>query len=154
MERKIIDPYWGNQEHTQIVCKFHYEDGRVLDVSVVNTDGKNPDWAAILEVYSEEQITERTNRMAQERAERRKEQQDQENERRERFENEILFNHKIRLFEIEEIQNSKNRAMKAKIRKAVSPEAASVYAAVLVQQEMAAAAEAAASTEATETPAE
>jgi hypothetical protein len=149
MERKIVDPYWGNADHTQIICKFEYEDGRILDVSIVNTNGENPDWAAVLEAHPEETITERTEAMLAAREERQKEENDQVEEREERTLNEILFNHKIKLFEIEEIQNSKNRAMKSKIRKADSIEKASVYAAVLVQQEIALA-EAAAETDTAE----
>jgi hypothetical protein len=47
-----------------------------------------------------------------------------------------LFNHKIKLFEIEEIQNSKNRKLKSKIRKAKSIEEASIFASVLVTTEV------------------
>lgn len=144
MERQIVDPYWGDNNHSQIICKFVYEDGRTLDVSIVNTNGENPDWAAVLEAHSEESITERTDAMLAARAERQKEAQDQSAEQQERAMNEILFNHKIKLFEIEEIQNSTNRELKSKIRKADSIEKASVYAAVLVAQEIAKAAEEAA----------
>ena len=141
MARKILNPRWGNVEKTQIRCKFEYEDGRVQEVSIVNVDGSNPDWTEVLQQFPEEEITRLTEEKLAKEKEQRQAQIDAENERRERFETEMLFNHKIKLFEIEEVQNSKNRSLKSKIRKAKNIESATVYASVLVMQELALAAE-------------
>jgi hypothetical protein len=37
-EKKIIDPYWGNVEKTQVVCIFIYPDGTSSTASVMNSD--------------------------------------------------------------------------------------------------------------------
>ena len=55
MDKKIVDPYWGDEGKSQVVCTFEYEDGSSLTASVMNTDkgeDNNPDWDQIFKEHS------------------------------------------------------------------------------------------------------
>lgn len=49
---------------------------------------------------------------------------------------EKLFNHKLEVFEIEEIKKSKNRKLKAKIRRSKSTIEVNIYAMLIMQEEL------------------
>ena len=63
LPRKIENPYWGNQEKTQVICEFNYEGGPVVTAAVSNTDDGNPDWKEIFEIWSQEQLDELTQKI-------------------------------------------------------------------------------------------
>ena len=134
MERKITTPYWGTPDKKQIICKFEYSNGEVLTASVSNLDGKNPDWKEIMDTFTkkeiaantksfEKQLTTDENRAAIEQA-----------DKDEKAKNEELFQAKIDAFKLQEVKDSKNKKLKAKIRKATSLVEVYAYAAAVVSE--------------------
>jgi ABC-type sugar transport system ATPase subunit len=128
---KVTNPYWGNEEKTQIICDFTHEDGRIESVSINHNDGENPDWDIVLDIYTAENIDLITKEfegkgqtLAQQRVA-------ESNDDREKQLNESLFQAKIEAFQIDEIKASKNRVLKSKIRKASSLTAVYIYSAIL-----------------------
>lgn len=138
MARKILNPRFIDEDKQQINCQFDYGD-RIVDVTITRPrEGGEPnaDWTEIMDTFGEEKLIKEFEIGLKEHRKRQKEQRDREEERRTREQSEMLFNHKIKLFEIPEVQNSKNRKMKSKIRKAETPEAAQTYANALVAMEL------------------
>lgn len=137
MAKEFLDPIWVDENKDRVQCFIRYDNGEMVRAVIADDEANpNPDWAELFESFTAEQLDESTealNKQREEDEERRRKEQD---ERQEREENERLFNHKIKLFEVEEIQNSKNRAIKSKIRKAKSMEEASMFASVLVTLEV------------------
>ena len=140
MTRKVQNAYYANDEKTQIECEFVQPDGS-LQRGVINkasgdgNDLDNPDWAWVHKELGQKEIDAKTGEYLDHIA-------NQEAEaamKKEREEGEKLFNMKLKIFEIEEIRDSKNSKMKAKIRRSDDPAKLNVYAAALVVMEMAAA---------------
>ena len=52
MKRIIKNPYWGNDEKTQVMCEFHYEDGSAQIAAVTDTEEGNPDWKEIFNNFT------------------------------------------------------------------------------------------------------
>lgn len=138
MAKEFMDPTWVELDtKDRVQCFIRYDNGQMVRAVIADDpEQPNPDWAELFEHFTEEQVTANTE--AEE--EKRKEEQDRRDaerkEREEREDNERLFNHKIKLFEIEEVQSSKNRQLKSKIRKAKSIEEASIFASTLVTLEL------------------
>mgnify|MGYP000123697363 CR=1 FL=1 len=120
LPRKILNPYWGNQQKTQVICQFNYEGGPVMEAAVSDTKDSNPDWKEIFEIYTSEEIDKNTEELLKEV----KLEHDKKNEfkldEKQRMKTDALFSAKLEAFEIEEIKTSKNREFKSKIRKAKS----------------------------------
>lgn len=136
MKREIKHPYWGNLEKTQVICQFHYEDGRVLEAAVQDTDEGNPDWAEIMETFGIEGVDAETEKFGNERREVKEKQEAQAREQADRDKNDFLFNTKLEVFEIPEIKNSTNRKMKSRIRKAKTLTEVQIFASVLMMKEI------------------
>lgn len=140
VERTIETPYWGNDDKTQVICRFVYSDGRELEAAVMDTADGNPDWQEIMDNFTTEDIDVITNEIKQRRGrasaaiidQKLKEINMTEEEKAEleakkiaeqqtrvnRLKAEELFQAKLDAFEIEYVKNSTNRTMKSKIRKA------------------------------------
>lgn len=135
--RKFIRPIWGNDEKTQIIARLELENGGApVDVSIVDTESGNPDWKIIMDEFGIEGIDANTEEEKAKFEEHKREKEDRKKENEERIKTEALFNYKVALYEIPEIQESTDRELKSKIRKAASVEAAQTYASVLVMKEM------------------
>ena len=137
MARKVQNAYYANNEKTRIECEFVSPDGS-LQHGVINKasgDGNihqdNPDWAWVHDELGQESIDDKTleylDNIANQEAE--------ETMKRERKDGEELFNMKLKIFEIDEIRDSKNSKMKAKIRRSDNMTKLNVYAAALVVME-------------------
>ena len=136
MKREIKFPYWSRDDRTQVVCQFHYEDGTVLEASVMDTEEGNPDWKEIMETFTIEEIDATTNRMKEEEAEQKARKRKEEEERKERMKTDALFAMKLEAFEIPYIRESKNRKLKAKIRKARNHTEVNAYTTILLMEEI------------------
>ena len=133
--KTINDPYYADKSCEIIVCDFIYEDGTSNTVSIGNTpkgEKDNPDWKEIHRRYELEEIDKNTLAIAKidkaniavEMAKRKS--------LEDKAKNEALFAAKVDAFEIKEISESKNRTLKAKIRKATNMLEISAYAAAIV----------------------
>ena len=118
LPRKIQNPYWGNNEKTQIICEFNYEGGPVLTASVSDTDNGNPDWKEILDTFTLEEIDKITKDYLKQELVDHEKRKEFEKDEIERMKSDSLFNAKLEAFDIEDIKNSKNRKFKSRIRKA------------------------------------
>lgn len=136
MKREIKFPYWSRDDRTQVVCQFHYEDGTVLEASVMDTEEGNPDWKEIMETFTIEEIDETTNRMKEEAAEQQEKQRKEDEERKERMKTDALFAMKLEAFEIPLVRESKNRELKAKIRKSQNAVEVNAYTTILLMEAM------------------
>lgn len=135
MKRIIKNPYWGNDEKTQVMCEFHYEDGSAQIAAVTDTEEGNPDWKEIFNNFTTQQIDELTDgALAEAREEHEKKKQMQRDEV-ERMKVDALFQAKLDAFDIDMIKNSKNRELKSKIRKAKSLIEVTAFASALITLE-------------------
>ena len=136
MKREIKYPIWENEEKTKIRCKFHYENGEEFEASITDTEEGNPDWAEIMETFGVKGVDESHEKHL---AEREKQRELHEAQKKEHIETEkasILFSAKLEAFEIAEVKESKDRAMKSRIRKAASITEVSALTAVLIMKEL------------------
>ena len=128
--KKIVAPRWDNEDKTRIRCEFVYEDGGRVSAAVSQTENGNPDWDAIKKQYKDTEIGEFVPAPIVAPAE-------PDPEAQQKRLNEILFAAKLDIFKMQEVKDSTNRTLKAKIRKADNLAEVYVYSAVLVNQETA-----------------
>jgi hypothetical protein len=147
MNKKIIDPVWGNNEKTHIMCIFEYEDGSSSNASIMNTEENvpnNPDWDQVFENHSVEDIDKNSKnnigmsnrKVSMEPEPSQEEKEEHRKNRNQKDLNERLFQAKLEAFEIDEIKESKNRILKSKIRKSKSLLAVQAYAAAIILGEL------------------
>jgi len=134
IEREILEPYWSSNLKNQIVCKFKYPDGSIVTASVSQTNEGNPDWDAIFETFTREQIDKNTNDRVKNHQQL-KLTQEMENQRRaDNARREILFMAKSDAFEVDLVRSSKNIAMKSKLRKAASVMEVTLLASIIAME--------------------
>ena len=137
MNKKIIDPYWGNDDKTQVICTFEYEDGTSLTASVMNTpigEDNNPDWDQIFKEHKKKDVNAITkaklkikdtiddNIIVDTKA------------NKEKRKNEDIFQAKIEAFQIEAVKVSKDRDLKSNIRKAKTFIEVAAYTAIIIMK--------------------
>jgi uncharacterized protein YydD (DUF2326 family) len=137
------DSFWESYDRNRIttVLMITDEEGRVtkqqLTVNRYNPDGTdNPDFKEIIDSLTEEKITENTQKREQKRVAEREAKEQQRLEREKANELQKLFEAKIQAFEVEEIKNSKNRVLKAKLRKAKNLIEVNIYSMMIVMEEL------------------
>ena len=135
-KREIKNAYWADAEKTQVICEFHYEDGTVLEATVMDTAEGNPDWAEIMEVIGSDVVDSNTEQKLADREAEIAQQAESKKDRVEKQKTEALFACKLEAFEIDEIKNSKDRTTKSKIRKAKSIIEVQAYTAILLMKEL------------------
>lgn len=136
MNRTIKDVRWANDRKSQIFCKFHYEDGRIVEAYITDTDQGNPDWKEIMETFGPKVLDENTQVYLRNINKKRDFERQRQKEREEVMKNEMLFNAKLEAFSMEEIKGSKNTELKSKIRKAKSLMEIQTYSSALVTMEL------------------
>jgi len=143
MKKEWKHPFWENAAKDRLTVRLNitHDDGSfsttVAKVSKYDADGKiTSDYEEVLQQNTMEAIDkfteDRLERHRQEREANIKKQQ----ERNEAKRLENLFNAKLATFEITEIKNSKNRKLKAKIRKAKNEVEMQAYATILLMEIM------------------
>ena len=137
------DSFWESYDQNRItsVLMTTDDDGRVtkqqLTVNRYNPDGTdNPDFQEIIAQLTEEKITENTQKRNEKRVAERKALEQQRLEKEKALELQKLFEAKIQAFEIEDIKNSKNRVLKAKLRKAKNLVEVNIYSMMIVMEEL------------------
>lgn len=137
------DSFWESYDQNRItsVLMITDEAGRVtkqqLTVNRYNPDGTdNPDFQEILAQLTEEKITENTQKRNERKAAEREAKEQQRLEREKALELQKLFEAKIQAFEIEDVKNSKNRVLKAKLRKAKNLVEVNIYSMMIVMEEL------------------
>lgn len=144
MERTWIDnAFWNTADKTSVsaIAESQSKDGKVtrevLTVSKIGPDGsENPDFIDLVNSLTEEKIdantTERDERKARETL---SHQQRQEEKIRARA-LEMLFDAKLKAFEIEDVKNCTDRVLKSKLRKAKNIIEVNAYATIIIMEQM------------------
>ena len=120
MKRTIKNPYWGNNNKTQVICEFHYEGGPIQTAAITDTKEGNPDWKEVFDTFTIEEIDNLTEDAMAEDAKEHEKRKEFEKDEIERIKSDALFDAKLEAFEIADIKNSKNRTFKSRIRKSKS----------------------------------
>ncbi len=132
MKRTIANPHWINNARTVISAEFHYDDGRVAQATISESDVTNPDLVEIKAKFTDEQLEANTRKKIQEINAERDRKHQEELAKQQRKQQEELFAAKLKIFEIDSIKNSDNRQLKSKIRKSKSDVEAMAWASALL----------------------
>ena len=130
-----------DQNRITTILTITEEDGKVIQQQLVVNKfapdgGPNPDFEEILSTIGEEKITENTNKRNERKLKEREILEQERIEKEKVVTLQELFETKIQAFEIEAIKNSKNRELKAKLRKAVNKVEVYIYSMMIVMEEM------------------
>jgi len=135
MARQFQNPYYADNSKKIIVVDILNDDGTMVTASVSNTpDGEkdNPDWKEIQKVFKSPEIEANTKKVTDGEKANLAVEMAQIKAQQDKHKNEALFAAKVDAFEIEEVSNSKNRTLKAKIRKATNMIEIHAYAAAII----------------------
>ena len=133
--------FWENSEKDKLNCILEIQDdaGReerhVMMLNKTDQDGNpNPIFEEVISALGEESIDNNTEERKVRKAAEKEEQLQRDEEHARARKLEKLFNYKLEMFETEEIKNSKNRKLKAKIRRSKSQLEAIYYALKLLEE--------------------
>lgn len=132
MKRTIVNPHWINNARTVISAEFHYDDGRVAQATISESDVTNPDLVEIKAKFTQEQLEANTRKKIQDINAERDRKHQEELAKQQRKQQEELFAAKLKIFEIDAIKSSDNRQIKSKIRKSKSDVEAMAWASALL----------------------
>jgi len=135
MARQFQNPYYADNSKKIIVVDIINEDGTCVTASVANTpDGEkdNPDWKEIQKVFKAPEIEDNTKKVTDGEKANLAAEIAQIKSAKDKRKNELLFAAKVDAFEIKEVSESKNRTLKAKIRKATNMVEIHAYAAAII----------------------
>lgn len=135
MKREILDPHWANNKKNQILCKFKFEDGSIMNASIMDTADGNPDWKEIMAKYGVKGVDKITEKIIENRRKKNSIDRQRQKEKDERRKNEDLFNLKLKAFEMEEVRQSRETKLKSKIRRSQSEFEVQAWTSVLLLKE-------------------
>ena len=145
MSRKqwMDNAFWETDEKKELNCILELEDdvGRVTRQQMflhrVNKDGsENELFNEVIDALGEDAVDrETTDRVARKKAQV-EEEKIREDEHQKARKLEKLFNYKLEAFEVEEIKNSKNRKLKAKLRQAKSRIEVDMWSIMILQDQL------------------
>jgi hypothetical protein len=118
MKKKIVNPHWTNNARTVLSAEFHYEDGRVMQATITDIAAGNPDWDQIKSEFTAEEIEANTGAAMTKQAKTQAQEKARAEADKIRKENEVLFDAKLKAFELDAVKDSKDRKTKAKLRRA------------------------------------
>ena len=133
---KFEDPYWSHKEAKHLIVTLVYPNDRKATASIMDNDGKNPDYKAVLEQFGEEAIDANTAEGVRRRDDHIKKRLQRKESEAVRRKQEMLFGSKLEAYEIPLIKNSGNNEMKKLIRKAKSPLEVQTLASILLKEEL------------------
>jgi|TARA_B100001093_G_C26828135_1_gene1014947 hypothetical protein len=142
-KRWMDNAFWESEDKSQLNCILEMEDdvGRMTrQVMLLNRTDKegnpNPDFDEVVEALGEDTINKETeDRVERKKAEKEENiQRDKEHAKARKLEK--LFNYKLEAFEVEEIKNSTNRKLKAKLRRAKSRIEVDMWSIMILQESL------------------
>jgi hypothetical protein len=142
-KRWMDNAFWETDEKKELNCILELEDdvGRVTRQQMFlhrhDKDGsENELFNEVVGALGEQRIDEETEaRVVRKKAEA-EEEKIREEEHLKARKLEKLFNYKLEAFEVEEIKNSKNRKLKAKLRRAKSRIEVDLYSIMILQEQL------------------
>jgi len=145
MSRKqwMDNAFWESEEKKELNCILELEDdvGRVTRQQMFlhrhDKDGsENELFNEVIDALGEDAVDrETTDRVARKKAQV-EEEKIREDEHQKARKLEKLFNYKLEAFEVEEIKNSKNRKLKAKLRRAKSRIEVDMWSIMILQDQL------------------
>lgn len=135
MKRTIVNPHWVNNARTVLSAEFHYDDGRIVNAVISDSDTSNPDLAEIIRTFDTDTLEQNTRRNIQKITADADKKRIAEEAQEERRKQEELFAAKLKIFEIDGIKNSTNRDLKSRIRRSKSDVEAMAWASALLLSE-------------------
>ena len=141
--RWMDNAFWETDEKKELNCILEMEDdmGRVTRQQMLlaryDRDG-NPNelFAEVVDALGEELIDKETTDRVERKAAEAEEEKQRDLEHQKARKLEKLFNYKLEAFEVEEIKNSKNRKLKAKLRRAKSKIEVDMYSIMILQEQL------------------
>ena len=142
-KRWMDNAFWENDDKSQLNCILEMEDdvGRMTrQVMLLNRTDKegnaNPDFDEVVDALGEDVIDKETeDRVERKKAEKEEHvQRDKEHAKARKLGK--LFNYKLEAFEVEEIKNSTNRKLKAKLRRAKSRIEVDMWSIMILQESL------------------
>ena len=141
--RWMDNAFWETEEKKELNCILEMEDdmGRVTRQQMLlarqDRDG-NPNelFSEVVDALGEESIDKETTDRVERKAAEAEEEKQRELEHQKARKLEKLFNYKLEAFEVEEIKNSKNRKLKAKLRRAKSKIEVDMYSIMILQDQL------------------
>jgi len=146
MNRKWIDnAFWTDgtvDQKDTVTGILESQDGenspvtrQVITVTKLGADGSlNPDWTSLMEQVGAEKIDANTTERIERKTSEREQQAQHQAEVAKARSLEELFNYKLKAFEVEDIKNSTNRVLKAKLRKAKNTVEVNVFATMIIME--------------------
>jgi uncharacterized membrane protein YdfJ with MMPL/SSD domain len=135
--------FWETETKEQLNCILEMEDdvGRVtrqvMKLNKVDKEGKdNPMYQEVIDELGMEIIDKNTQDRIDKKKNEKAEKEQRETEHAKARKLEELFNYKLEVFETEEIKNSKNRKLKAKLRRAKSKVEVNLWAIEILRDVM------------------
>ena len=143
MNKKWKHPFWENYQKDRITAKLIIIDDNGKETSSTATVGKyasdgsvHKDFNDIIKQNTLEKIDANTKEREDRHKRRRAEEKKAHEERMQARKLEELFNSKLEVFEITTVKNSKNRKMKAKIRKSKNKWELMAWTTMLMKEEL------------------
>lgn len=113
------------------------EISQVLTVRRVDANGNpNPDFSELIEQVGEEKIDQNTDERRQVKAKEKEEETQKRKAESQAKDLERLFDSKIKILEIEQIANTKNKELKSKLRRSKNMVELNMYAQLIMMEEL------------------
>ena len=141
-ERNWTHGFWENYQKDRITGMLVIKDGNKetklqLTVAKFSPDGSNnPDFNEAIEQLTVETLDKNTNERLEKKQREAKGKALREQQKAKQKQLSVLFDAKLQAFEIDEIKNSKNRSLKAKLRKSRNVIEMQVYAQLIIKEEL------------------
>ena len=130
------DAFWETSQKEILNC-ISIEQENNKEIRKVWKTKKGEDiFEAAVKFLGEEHIDKNTEARVKRKYDRQQAKKEAINAQKKAQQLEKLFNHKLEVFEIEEIKKSKNRKLKAKIRRSKSIPEVNIYAMLIMKEEL------------------
>ena len=130
------DAFWETSQKEILNCISIQQENNKEIRKVWKTKKGEDIFEAAVKFLGEEHIDKNTEARVKRKYDRQQAKKEAINAQKKAQQLEKLFNHKLEVFEIEEIKKSKNRKLKAKIRRSKSIPEVNIYAMLIMQEEL------------------
>lgn len=129
-DMKIVEAWWLGPERTQLMTVSENY-GRVLVAEGTEI------WESLLSNYTMDDLDKMSEEKAAKEEEQKEIRRQQENDQMESERQKILFERKLEAFEIPEVKSSKNKQLRARIRKSKSEMEVVAFVSLIIAEELA-----------------
>mgnify|MGYP001338221472 FL=1 len=130
------DAFWETSQKEILNCISIQQENNKEIRKVWKTKKGEDIFEAAVKFLGEEHIDKNTEARVKRKYDRQQAKKEAINAQKKAQQLEKLFNHKLEVFEIEEIKKSKNRKLKAKIRRSKSIPEVNIYAMLIMKEEL------------------